>query len=135
MTCRTSCHRTYRDLIRNRRETLHQDFLEQYAILEDKKRKIVAAIAEAQEELIVCPSAPTLSMQMTSSHSHSRSNITKRTSALDTKSRTANWKGWPSSRVLVSVCLFPLSCCSVTDFRSVATRDIGQELGTLRFDS
>ncbi|KAG1875811.1 hypothetical protein F4604DRAFT_713176 [Suillus subluteus] len=36
----------------NDMETLHQDFLEQYAILEDKKRKITAAIAEAQEELI-----------------------------------------------------------------------------------
>ncbi|KAG2143425.1 uncharacterized protein EDB93DRAFT_1291844 [Suillus bovinus] len=33
-------------------ETLHQDFLEKYAILEDRKRKITAAIAEAQEELI-----------------------------------------------------------------------------------
>ncbi|KAG1818623.1 uncharacterized protein BJ212DRAFT_1346383 [Suillus subaureus] len=44
-------------LTRSRRETLHQDFLEQYAILEDKKRKITAAIAEAQEELIVCPLA------------------------------------------------------------------------------
>ncbi|KAG1894426.1 uncharacterized protein F5891DRAFT_727713 [Suillus fuscotomentosus] len=36
----------------NDMETLHQDFLKQYAILEDKKRKITAAIAEAQEELI-----------------------------------------------------------------------------------
>ncbi|KAG1774695.1 hypothetical protein EV702DRAFT_479800 [Suillus placidus] len=36
----------------NDMETLHQDFLEQYAILEDKKRKITAALAEAQEELI-----------------------------------------------------------------------------------
>ncbi|KAG1736203.1 hypothetical protein EDB19DRAFT_1830020 [Suillus lakei] len=42
----------------NDMETIHQDFLEQYAILEDRKRKITAAIAEAQEELIVCPSAP-----------------------------------------------------------------------------
>ncbi|KAG1882789.1 hypothetical protein F4604DRAFT_352901 [Suillus subluteus] len=33
----------------NDMETLHQDF---FAILEDKKRKITAAIAEAQEELI-----------------------------------------------------------------------------------
>ncbi|KAG2035490.1 hypothetical protein BDR03DRAFT_523249 [Suillus americanus] len=36
----------------NDMETIHKDFLEQYAILEDKKRKITAAIAEAQEELI-----------------------------------------------------------------------------------
>ncbi|KAG1803184.1 uncharacterized protein BJ212DRAFT_1304662 [Suillus subaureus] len=36
----------------NEMEALHQDFLEQYAILEDKKRKITAAIAEVQEELI-----------------------------------------------------------------------------------
>ncbi|KAG1801013.1 uncharacterized protein HD556DRAFT_1304964 [Suillus plorans] len=38
--------------VMNDMETLHQDFLKQYAILEDKKRKITAAIAEAQEELI-----------------------------------------------------------------------------------
>ncbi|KAG2743005.1 hypothetical protein P692DRAFT_20839051 [Suillus brevipes Sb2] len=36
----------------NNMEITHQNFLEQYAILEDKKRKITAAIAEAQEELI-----------------------------------------------------------------------------------
>ncbi|KAG1728848.1 uncharacterized protein EDB91DRAFT_843373 [Suillus paluster] len=39
-------------------ETVHQDFLEKYAILEDRKRKIMAAMAEKQAELIVCPSAP-----------------------------------------------------------------------------
>ncbi|KAG2152806.1 hypothetical protein DEU56DRAFT_752101 [Suillus clintonianus] len=33
-------------------EAIHQNFLEQYAILEDKKRQITAAIAEAQQELI-----------------------------------------------------------------------------------
>ncbi|KAG1849902.1 hypothetical protein DFJ58DRAFT_729367 [Suillus subalutaceus] len=36
----------------NDMETLHQDFLENFAIIEEKKRKITAAIAEAQEELI-----------------------------------------------------------------------------------
>lgn len=38
-------------------ETVHQDFLERYAILEDRKRKIMAVITEKQKELIVCPLA------------------------------------------------------------------------------
>ncbi|KAG0707212.1 hypothetical protein DFH29DRAFT_995275 [Suillus ampliporus] len=46
--------------IMNDIENIHQDFLEKYAILEDRKRKIIAAIAEKQAELIVCPSAPQL---------------------------------------------------------------------------
>ncbi|KAJ8588610.1 hypothetical protein M405DRAFT_933993 [Rhizopogon salebrosus TDB-379] len=33
-------------------EIIHQDFLEKYAILEDKKRRIMAAITEKQEELV-----------------------------------------------------------------------------------
>jgi hypothetical protein len=65
-------------------------------IIEEKKRKITAAIAEGgtyslslwqrQEPSVTFPK------QISFSDSHSRSNATKRTSPLDTMSKTVNWK-------------------------------------------
>ncbi|KAG2361372.1 hypothetical protein BDR07DRAFT_1610176 [Suillus spraguei] len=82
-------------------ETLHQDFLEQYAILEDKKRKITAAIAEAQEELI--PLA-----------------VRHHQAIISLGHQVENGQ-------LEGMALIKDACQS--------TRDIAQELDTLRFDS
>src|SRR5882757_6542057 len=55
-------------LICNRSETIYQEYLEKNAILEDRKRKIMAAIAEKQEELIVCPLTSRIHQSLISNH-------------------------------------------------------------------
>ncbi|KAG1823045.1 hypothetical protein EV424DRAFT_1346524 [Suillus variegatus] len=94
----------------NDMETLHQDFLKQYAILEDKKRKITAAIAEAQEELI--PLA-----------------IKRHQAIISLGHEVENGQ-------LEGMALIKGACQSdLLSLRSIATRDVAQELGTLHFDS
>ncbi|KAG2107697.1 uncharacterized protein F5147DRAFT_761213 [Suillus discolor] len=96
--------------VMNDMDALHQDFLKQYAILEDKKRKITAAIAEAQEELI--PLA-----------------IKRHQAIISLGHEVENGQ-------LEGMALIKGACQSdLLSLRSIATRDVAQELGTLHFDS
>jgi hypothetical protein len=112
-------------LVHTRSEIIHQDFLEKYAILEDKKRRIMAAITEKQEELVVSSLASEL-ISLFSKHInvHFQPLAVKRHQAIISLGHEvengqlegmAFMKG-TCQRMLISVLLF--SCLSAADLHS-----------------